>query len=36
LLDDEDEDSKKKKEELNREYVEVIGYLETILKGMKK
>jgi molecular chaperone HtpG len=32
-VDDEDEDSKKKKEELNREYVEVIGYLETILKG---
>jgi molecular chaperone HtpG len=32
-VDDEDEDSKKKKEELNREYVGVIGYLETLLGG---
>ena len=32
-VDDEDEESKKKKEDLNREYVEVIGYLETLLSG---
>jgi molecular chaperone HtpG len=32
-VDDEDEDSKKAKEELNREYVGVIGYLEILLKG---
>jgi molecular chaperone HtpG len=33
LDDDENEDSKKKKEAWNREYREVIGYLEALLKG---
>merc|ERR1712238_488216 len=32
-LDDDDEDATKKREELNRENVDVINYLETILKG---
>jgi len=32
-LDDDDEDSKKRKEDLNREYVEVINFLETTLSG---
>lgn len=32
-LDGDDEASKKKKEELNREYVDVISYLETLLSG---
>jgi molecular chaperone HtpG len=32
-VDDENEDSKKKKEDLNREYNEVIEYLEVLLKG---
>jgi molecular chaperone HtpG len=32
-VDDENEDSKKKKEDLNREYNEVIEYLEILLKG---
>jgi len=32
-LDDDDENSKKKMEDLNREYVDVINYLETVLSG---
>merc|ERR1712003_304610 len=32
-LDDDDEDATKKKEELNRENVDVINYLETVLSG---
>jgi len=32
-LDDDDEDATKKREELNRDNVDVINYLETILKG---
>lgn len=32
-LDDDSEEAKKKKEELNREFVDVIGYLETVLSG---
>jgi heat shock protein beta len=32
-LDDEDEDAKKKKDELQQEYKEVVDYLEVLLKG---